>query len=141
MLPDLSVGLQVAQGNQFAIKTHTLLANLHPANQAAVHRVDMLHHPIDQKLSRQIPDHLVDSDHYSSRIIRLKFYGIDVRIDHAPLPRPIFPNARMSVNRATFHTVRPLHVRPHGRQSSIHIPRVKCPVSFPQHRNVGTLRR
>ncbi len=134
MLIDLSLGSQVVRR-----KPQALLANFHPANQPAIHRVDMLDHPIEQEFSGQIPDHLVDSDHYSPHIIRLKSHWIDVRIDHAPLPRPVFPNARMPMNRATFHAVRPLHVRSHGRQSSIDVPRVKCSVSFPQHHNVRYL--
>ncbi len=111
-------------------KPAILLANLHPANQATVNRVDMLDHPIEQKLSSQIPDHLMNSDHYSSRLIHLKVHGIDMRIDQTPLPRPVCSDSRVAVDDSAFHAVRPLDVRLHRRQRAINVAGVECCVRF-----------
>src|SRR5882672_5686760 len=44
-----------------------------------------------------------------------------MRVDHCPLPRPIAPNAVVSIDMSAFHAVGPHDVGVHGCQQSFHV--------------------
>ena len=86
----------------------------HALNKAVFQRINMLNHAVEQNLAFEISDDLVDSNGDVSRAVEVEGDWIDVRINHAPLPRPIRANALMTVNRSSFHAVGPLNVGLHG---------------------------
>src|SRR5712675_286267 len=61
----------------------------------------------------------VDDD--APEVILADMNGVDLGIDHAPLPRPVRTNALMAIDAPSFHAVRPIHVRMHGGENCIDV--------------------
>lgn len=91
------------------------LADFHIANEPVFYRIYVLDHPIQKGISIKIANYLVNSDYHSACRVHVETHRLDVRVEDAPLPRPIFPHSSPAVNRTTFHSVRPFHINLHGR--------------------------
>ena len=53
-----------------------------------------------------------------------------MRIDHAPLPRPVLANAFVSVNSAAFHAVGPFDIGSHRCQRAFDVAGIECGVGL-----------
>src|SRR5258707_14892442 len=67
----------------------------------------------------------------------MECHRLDMRIDHAPLPRPVSANSSMTVNCAAFHAIWPFHVGLHGGQGAVDIPGVERLVRPSDELNAG----
>jgi hypothetical protein len=113
------------------------LADFHIADETAFYGINMLHYSIQEYLSSQIANDLVNADHYTPRFIEAETLWLDMRVHCMPLPRPVFADARMPVNCAALHAIGPLHIATHGRQSSINVPGVECLIRLPEQCHLG----
>src|SRR5207249_2319565 len=66
--------------------------DLHAPDEAALDKIDVLHQLVLDDVSGPVPNDLMHVHHDSARRIRLDAYRLDVRIDHAPLTRPVVAN-------------------------------------------------
>ena len=105
----------------------------------------MLDHAVDDYLAGEIAHHLMNCDNDSARAIGSEADRIHMRIDHAPLPRPVGADALVSMDNSTFHAVGPDDVRFHAGERRWNIAGVEgCVGSLEQfgvdvqarHRNV-----
>src|SRR5580704_8000175 len=84
-----------------------LLTDFHAANEPTLDHIYVLYGPIQQGFPRAIKDDLVYLYYHPALCITVEFHGFDVRIEHGPLPRPIFADPNPAMNRAAFHSVWP----------------------------------
>src|ERR1700683_203054 len=75
-------------------------------------------------------------NNYSTLLIRSETYRLYVRIEHAPLARPIFANTSMTVDGAALHAVGPLHVRLHGRQGDTDVAGIESLIRALEQRDI-----
>src|SRR6266702_6165322 len=81
--------------------------NVETSDEAAFKLKDVPDHLIEQQLSLQVADELMDfNDHPVIRAIG-KADRLDVRIDGRPLSRPILPDTILLMDIAAFHPIRP----------------------------------
>jgi hypothetical protein len=113
------------------------VADFHIANEPVFYRIYVLDHPIEKSISTKIANYLMNSNHHSAGVVHVETHRFDVRVDHAPLPRPILSHSSPAMNCATFHAVGPLHVRLHGGQGAFEVPGVKVFVQLPQNHDFG----
>lgn len=85
----------------------------------------MLDHAIEKDRARQVFYDLVNVDCNSTGRVFAETDWIDMRIDNAPLARPVSADAFMPMDHATFHAVGPNYVRCHGGESAIDITRIE----------------
>ncbi len=85
----------------------------------------MTHAIISQKDSRQIAHNLMHLDQDSSGVLRVKRERLHMRVDLAPLLRPVSANLFRSTDKAPFERARPSYIRRHESESRINVPRVE----------------
>ena len=61
--------------------------------------------------------------------IHFNLHRLHMRVDHAPLPRPVSPHSLVPVDIAAFHPVGPDHVGMHQRQHGVELPRIEPAIS------------
>ena len=67
---------------------------------------------------------------------RTEIDRFSMRIDHAPLPSPVFAHSLVTMDPSAFHPIRPIHVRMHDGKHRIHGPRIKVRIGDHQQISV-----
>jgi hypothetical protein len=80
---------------------------------------------IGKNSSRQLTDDLMHIDQNAPSLLRVKGNRLDVRIDLAPLLRPVSANFLGPTDKTTFERFRPSHVRSHEGKGSVNVSRVE----------------
>jgi hypothetical protein len=109
-----------------------LSANIHTHNDMILKRVDVLNHVVEKELPGQILDELMNINDDSTVLVFRHVRRFDDRINHRPLTGPVFPDTLPAEHTATFHSVRPVHVRVHGFQDGIDLAAIKGLVNVRQ---------
>src|SRR5713226_4853464 len=76
-------------------------------------------------------------NNHTARRVQIETLRLDMGIEHAPLPRPVFSDASNAMNDAAFHAIWPLHIRLHGCQGTIDVPGVERLVRLSQEHYLG----
>jgi hypothetical protein len=85
----------------------------------------MTHVLIDKNCSSQVTHDLMHIDQNAPDLLRVKENRLDVRIDLAPLLRPVSANFFRSTDKTAFERFRPSHVRSHEGKGSVNVSRVE----------------
>src|SRR5262245_30525705 len=75
--------------------------------------------------SSQVTHDQMHIDQNAPGLLRVKGNRLDVRIDLAPLLRPVSPNFVRPTDKTAFERFRPSHVRSHEGKRDINLTRVK----------------
>src|SRR6266576_3056601 len=93
-----------------------------------------------QRFTFEIADYLFNLN--DNRTIRSfgETHGLDVRTDHFPLSRPVFPNGLAAMNVAAVHTVRPRHIVSEHGKHTVDVSLVESIVDTLQNFNIAVHR-
>jgi hypothetical protein len=94
---------------------------VHPFDQAVAQRVDVLDVLLGDLLTIHVVDELTNLDHDASFVIAREPRWLDLRVDEAELPRPVFAHRGVAVLAATLHGVRPIDVGVHQRENGVDV--------------------
>jgi hypothetical protein len=89
----------------------------------------MTHVLIGKNSSTQVTHDLMHIDQNAPSLLRVKGNRLDVRIDLAPLLRPVSANFLGPMDKTTFERFGPSHVRSHEGKGSVNVSRVEGGVS------------
>ena len=78
--------------------------------------------------SSQVAHDLMHLDHDASGVLWVKSHRLHMRIDLAPLLRPVGADLFRSTDKAAFERSRPSHVRSHEGEGGVNVPRVESRV-------------
>ena len=78
-----------------------------------------------QDVAGEVANHLMDFHGHSSVARGAEGHGLDGRIDHAPLPRPVVADAGVADDGTTLHAVGPGDIRVHRGQGGLDVPRIE----------------
>jgi len=85
----------------------------------------MAHVLIAEDGSSQVAHDLVDVDQDTPGILRVKGHWLYVRVDLAPLLRPVSANFLGPTDKSALERSRPSYVRGHGGECGVNVPRVE----------------
>src|SRR5688500_10182227 len=108
------------------------LFNVHPAHQLAIELIDVPDRAVVEDVALQIAHDLVYVDCRQAAWAFAEAHRFDMRIDHAPLAKPIGPHRFVPDFARAFHAVRPIHVRSHGAEDGVDITCVESGVQRAQ---------
>src|SRR5206468_8160991 len=94
-------------------------------DQAIFEIVYVPDHAIGDDGAVQVTHDLVDVDDDASVRVGDEASGLDARIDHRPLARPVRAHRLAAVHVAALHPVGPLDVGMHGGQGAVDVARVE----------------
>ena len=103
--------------------------NFHGLNQAILQGEPMAHVFVHKNGSSQVAHDLMYVDQDAPIIFRVEGRRLDVRIDLAPLLRPVSADFFRPPDKAAFEGFRPSHVGGHEEEGGVNIPRVEGCVS------------
>ena len=75
--------------------------NLHAANKAILHKIDVLHQVIDEDFNGEIANDLMDMNCGAAVRFGGEVHGFDVRVEDDPLACPVVPHVMMAMNTTT----------------------------------------
>ena len=102
--------------------------NIHSFDQSIAQTIDVVHLLVHNQLTLAVMDDLVHLYRKSAIVELVNLNGLDMRVEHRPLPSPVIAHAFMSMDEAAFPTVRPLNIRRHEGQYRIEVSCVKAGV-------------
>jgi len=90
-----------------------------------LNRETMTHALIGQNGSRHVAYDLMHPHHDPPGVLRVKSQRLHMRIDFAPLLRPVSADFFRPPDKTAFERSRPSHVRRHEQDGGVNIPRVE----------------
>src|ERR1700722_1622557 len=104
------------------------MSYVHAGDKSVAELVRMVDDGVEQQVARHIVDHLMHLDYPGVAFSGFDGDGFDARIDGFELARPISAYLILSMDVATLHSVRPLHIGLHLREYGIDVTGVEIAI-------------
>jgi hypothetical protein len=104
-------------------------ANLHAANKAILHKIDVLHHLIEEDFAGEIANDLMDMNGGAAVWFGGEIRGFDVWVEDGPLACPVVPHSVVAVDATALHRIGPVHIGVHEVQDGVDVAGVEVLVS------------